>query len=35
MSSSLADKVRLYFDLFCCRTDVYVLRWENVLEKSF
>jgi hypothetical protein len=29
MSSSPADKVRFYFDLFRCRTDVYALRWEN------
>jgi superfamily II DNA or RNA helicase len=29
MGSSPADKVRFYFDLFRCRTDVYALRWEN------
>jgi hypothetical protein len=29
MGSSPADKVRFYFDLFHCRTDVYALRWEN------
>ncbi|WP_337777076.1 TOTE conflict system archaeo-eukaryotic primase domain-containing protein, partial [Mycolicibacter kumamotonensis] len=29
MSSSSADKVRFFFDLFRCRTDVYALRWEN------
>lgn len=29
MASSAADKVRFYFDLFRCRTDVYALRWEN------
>ncbi len=29
MASSPADKVRFYFDLFRCRTDVYAMRWEN------
>src|ERR1700757_2319706 len=29
MASSPADKVRFFFDLFRCRTDVYALRWEN------
>ncbi len=29
MGSSPSDKVRFYFDLFRCRTDVYALRWEN------
>lgn len=29
MSSGSADKVRFFFDLFRCRTDVYALRWEN------
>src|SRR5262249_220902 len=29
MGSSSADKVRFFFDLFHCRTDVYALRWEN------
>jgi superfamily II DNA or RNA helicase len=29
MRSSSADKVRFFFDLFRCRTDVYALRWEN------
>ena len=29
MSSSSADKVRFFFELFHCRTDVYALRWEN------
>ncbi|MCW2655404.1 MAG: hypothetical protein JWR32_6380 [Mycobacterium sp.] len=29
MGSSSADKVRFFFDLFRCRTDVYALRWEN------
>jgi len=29
MESSPADKVRFYFDLFRCRTDVYAQRWEN------
>lgn len=29
MESSPADKVRFYFDLFRCRTDVYAHRWEN------
>lgn len=29
MTSSPADKVRFYFDLFHCRTDIYALRWEN------
>jgi hypothetical protein len=27
--ASSADKVRFFFDLFRCRTDVYALRWEN------
>jgi hypothetical protein len=29
MGSSSADKVRFFFDLFRCRTDVYALRGEN------
>ncbi|WP_416332316.1 TOTE conflict system archaeo-eukaryotic primase domain-containing protein [Mycobacterium sp. MAC_080597_8934] len=29
MGSSSAHKVRFFFDLFRCRTDVYALRWEN------
>jgi hypothetical protein len=29
MASSPIDKVRFFFDLFRCRTDVYALRWEN------
>jgi len=29
MESSPADKVRFYFDLFRCRTDVYAQRREN------
>ena len=29
MRSSSADKVRFFFELFRCRTDVYALRWEN------
>ena len=29
MASSPAEKVRFYFDIFRCRTDVYALRWEN------
>ncbi len=29
MASSPDDKVRFFFDLFLCRTDVYALRWEN------
>jgi hypothetical protein len=29
MGSSSADKVRFFFELFRCRTDVYALRWEN------
>jgi len=29
MGSTPEDKVRFYFDLFRCRTDVYALRWEN------
>lgn len=29
MASNPADKVRFYFDLFRCRTDVYAMRWEN------
>jgi len=29
MASSPADKVRFYFDLFRCRTDVYAMRWET------
>ena len=29
MTSSPADKVRFFFNLFRCRTDVYALRWEN------
>jgi hypothetical protein len=29
MASSPTDKVRFFFDLFRCRTDVYALRWEN------
>jgi superfamily II DNA or RNA helicase len=29
MGSSSADKVRFFFDLFRCRTDVYAVRWEN------
>ncbi|CAN5871823.1 DEAD/DEAH box helicase family protein [soil metagenome] len=29
MSSTSADKVRFFFDLFRCRTDVYAVRWEN------
>ncbi|HUH70209.1 MAG TPA: hypothetical protein VLZ05_15955 [Mycobacterium sp.] len=29
MASSPADKVRFYFELFRCRTDVHAVRWEN------
>jgi superfamily II DNA or RNA helicase len=29
MGSSSANKVRFFFDLFRCRTDVYAVRWEN------
>ena len=29
MGSSSAEKVRFFFELFRCRTDVYALRWEN------
>ncbi len=29
MGSTPEDKVRFYFDLFRCRSDVYALRWEN------
>jgi superfamily II DNA or RNA helicase len=29
MASNSADKVRFFFELFRCRTDVYALRWEN------
>lgn len=29
MGSTSADKVRFFFDLFRCRTDVYAVRWEN------
>ena len=29
MGSAPDDKVRFFFDLFRCRTDVYALRWEN------
>lgn len=29
MTSSPEDKIRFYFDLFRCRTDIYALRWEN------
>ncbi|HTY26849.1 MAG TPA: DEAD/DEAH box helicase family protein, partial [Mycobacterium sp.] len=29
MGSSSADKVRFFFELFRCRTDIYALRWEN------
>ena len=29
MASSPAEKIRFYFDLFRCRTDVYAVRWEN------
>ncbi len=29
MESTPEDKVRFYFDLFRCRSDVYALRWEN------
>ena len=29
MMSSPEDKIRFYFDLFRCRTDIYALRWEN------
>ena len=29
MGSAPEDKIRFYFDLFRCRTDVYALRWEN------
>jgi hypothetical protein len=29
MGSPLEDKVRLFLDLFRCRSDVYVLRWKN------
>jgi len=28
-TSSPEDKIRFYFDLFRCRTDIYALRWEN------
>ena len=29
MGSSSANKVRFFFELFRCRTDVYAPRWEN------
>ena len=29
MGSPAEAKIRFYFDLFGCRTDVYALRWEN------
>ena len=29
MGSTPDDKIRFYFDLFHCRSDVYALRWEN------
>lgn len=29
MRSAPGDKVRFFFDLFRCRSDVYALRWEN------
>ncbi len=29
MGSSSASKVRFFFELFRCRTDIYALRWEN------
>ena len=29
MGSSSVDKVRFFFELFRCRTDIYALRWEN------
>ena len=29
MRSAPEDKVRFFFDLFRCRSDVYALRWEN------
>jgi superfamily II DNA or RNA helicase len=29
MTSPPEDKIRFYFDLFRCRTDVYAVRWEN------
>ena len=29
MGSQPENKIRFYFDLFRCRTDVYALRWEN------
>jgi hypothetical protein len=29
MGSAPEDKVRFFFDLFRCRSDVYALRWEN------
>jgi len=29
MRSAPEDKVRFFLDLFCCRSDVYALRWEN------
>ena len=29
MRSAPKDKVRFFFDLFRCRSDVYALRWEN------
>lgn len=29
MRSAPEDKVRFFFDLFQCRSDVYALRWEN------
>jgi hypothetical protein len=29
MRSPPEDKVRFFFDLFRCRSDVYALRWEN------
>jgi len=29
MRSAPKDKVRFFLDLFCCRSDVYALRWEN------
>ncbi len=29
MESRSAEKVRFFFDLFRCRTDIYAVRWEN------
>lgn len=29
MGSNSTDKVRFFFELFRCRTDIYAVRWEN------